>query len=106
MINDYIPPTPEEMRRLLLRWGSDRKNKHGVVDRRALDGEAAGRIIATSGRRIRTYTSLKDPSKIPFSALYTLASECEGVKISPKYWRRDLVGFDCEDCFPSRKEKS
>ena len=71
----YSPPTPDEARALLKRWG--------------LTGSAAGALLGgVDGRQIRRWTG--GASRLPFAALYTLAARCEGVDLTPERWRTEM----------------
>jgi len=72
--DNYIPPTPDEIRALLSKW--------------ELSGAKAGAQVDINGRQVRKYTG--GQAKVPYPVLFTLFAKNDGVFISKLDWRENL----------------
>lgn len=77
---DYIPPSRDEFQALFQRW-------------KLTPGPARDILGLESQKTVRRW--LHDDARVPFSVLYTLASEREDVIITPSGWRLEL-GIESE----------
>lgn len=73
-MNDYTPPTGDELRAMLARWDITQRRAASLV---GVDERAVHRWVA--GER-----------KMGFGSLYTLSGRAGGEEVSPGGWRYEL----------------
>lgn len=74
VLNEYIPPTPEELRAILGSLG--------------LTGAKAAELVNVDSRTIRRWTG--GDRKIPYQALFTLLLRSRNIYVTPDQWRVEI----------------